>query len=127
MFLKELMNFHPSLETQELPNFRFRHLFRAVAFPRECFQGRARWLPPRRDDLGGKIVRGIEGNFHTLRITPVQNAIILSMPCIATSNGVRSGLCSRCEAKPTVAPLPSRDVRILVWGLGTGFGCQTGF
>src|SRR5580658_8095899 len=88
MFFKELMDFHPSLETQELPNPRFRHLFRAVAFQRECFQGCARWLLPRGDDLGGKIVRDIEGHFHSLRITPAQNAIILSMPCSAISNGV---------------------------------------
>jgi hypothetical protein len=30
--------------------------------------------------MGGKIVRDLEGNFHPLRITPAQNAVILIMP-----------------------------------------------
>ena len=68
MSLQKGMHFHPGLETQHLPQCRFRKEFRAVALQGQRFKGDSRWVFTLSSHLTGKLVRDIESNLHTVRI-----------------------------------------------------------
>lgn len=63
------VHFHPGLETQHLPQCRFRKEFCTVAFQGQRFKGYSRWVLTLRSHLTSKFVRDIQSNLHVPRIT----------------------------------------------------------